>query len=548
MSEAFWSVDSLIVKNNAIFGFGWIFFARKEITALHLKLTFRRANLFAPDYIMADVGKQREDVERTFPGEPKALNSGYVVFGAFPAGAQLESINLVCSLDDNSIIELTVPPSSVVGFFGCDEAEKNNLILRQSYVFFKRGLHLVRSGKFTSLFEKVQRYLRGRPKVALHKPSDLAAILRSDERTRICLVIDHDLGGGANHYRYRFVDSIVQEGRTAIVLTFHVATLTHMLILRNRRVNLRFSIPDKAFVIDAVRFLSITDIVYNTAVSFVKPEEIPPLLIGLKRITSARLTILVHDLFLICPSHFLIDHAGVYCGIPDINVCTGCLQRNQQGFANLFVARDIRKWRSIWGSTLAVSDEIVAFSKNTLDLLLEAYPKAAGLNLSVVPHRVNHLTGKIPNLTNIDRLCIGVVGQIGFHKGSLVVKALAQEIKRRNVDLKIVIIGTIETNCEKSVVSQTGAYNYERLPNLIERTGVNVMLFPSIWPETFSYVVQELMEMSLPIASFNFGAPAERLTSYSRGLVLVSMNVESVLDELILFHRKIYITSGGLHA
>ncbi len=67
------------------------------------------------------------------------------------------------------------------------------------------------------------------------------------------------------------------------------------------------------------------------------------------------------------------------------------------------------------------------------------------------------------------------------------------------------------------------------------------MLFPSICPETFSYVVHELMDMKLPVASFNFGAPAERLASYSKGLVLSSMDPASVLDELISFHRKTYL-------
>ncbi len=47
--------------------------------------------------------------------------------------------------------------------------------------------------------------------------------------------------------------------------------------------------------------------------------------------------------------------------------------------------------------------------------------------------------------------------------------------------------------------------------------------------------------MDLPVASFNFGAPAERMISYPKGLILASMDAAHVLDELILFHSKIYL-------
>jgi glycosyltransferase involved in cell wall biosynthesis len=540
MSEIFWSVDSLVVKDNALFGFGWVFHAKHEITALCFRLTLSENNEFLHEFISADSGKPREDVKCEFANQPNALNSGYVVFGAFPAGAQLSSINLVCTLGDCTVIELTIPNSSVIRFSSENEAESRRLLFRQCYVFFKRGVHLIRSGKFTSLFEKIQRYIKGRPKSGLHKPSDLGSMLREDERKDICLIIDHDLGGGANQYRGRLVDSIINEGRSAMILTYHVATLSYMLILRNGRVNLRQSIPDKTFLLNAVKTLSVTNIIYNTAVSFVGPEEIPQFLICLKQITSARLKVLIHDYFIVCPSHFLIDHEGGHCHIPDLNVCANCLPRNQQGFTSLFLDRDMPKWRSIWGSLLSVADEIVTFSENSGKLLLKAYPQIQGSTISVVPHKVIHLVGKLPQITNTSRLCIGIVGQIGFHKGSVFVQALAREIRRRRVDLKIVVIGSIEASCEPSIVSQTGPYHHGDMPGLIKDSQANVFLFPSIWPETFSYVVQELMDMNLPVASFNLGAPAERLSSYPKGLVLDSMDPGIVLDELILFHRKTY--------
>lgn len=542
MSEVSWSVDSLIIKDNILFGFGWIFHEKQEITDLRIRLRFLGKDGILEEYISADAGKPREDVEHIFTNQPRSLNSGYVVFGAFNADGKLNSIDLVCLLADGSNLELSVPISSAIQFTNENRAESSRLMLRQFYIFLKRGIHLVRSGKFISLFDKAKRYLKGRPKNNLHNPAELIALFKPEEQENLCLIVDHDLGGGANHYRDRLVDSIIKDGRSIIILAYHVATLSHIVILINNRINLRFSIPDKSFLLNALRNVSLTEIIYNTGVSFAKPEEIPQLLISLKLATSARLKIFVHDFFLICPSHFLLDYEGNYCGIPDINRCSLCLSRNQYGFSTLYRERDMSKWRSLWGGLLVAADEITTFSMNSSKLLRRAYPHIQETKISIIPHKVNYLSGRLPKITDTNNLCIGIVGQIGFHKGSLFVQALAHEIKRRNVEVSIVVIGTVEAMCEPSVVKQTGPYHHDNLPELIEKSGVNIFLFPSIWPETFSYVVQELVEMKLPVACFNLGAPAERIMVYPKGMVLDSMDPGVVLDALILFHHKIYST------
>ena len=103
------------------------------------------------------------------------------------------------------------------------------------------------------------------------------------------------------------------------------------------------------------------------------------------------------------------------------------------------------------------------------------------------------------------------------------------------------MIGSIETSCDPDVVSETGPYQHEKLAELIESARVNIMLFPSIWPETFSFVVQELIELGMSVACFDMGAPAERLRNYDKGMVLESTSASAVLDGLILFHRRMYL-------
>jgi hypothetical protein len=81
----------------------------------------------------------------------------------------------------------------------------------------------------------------------------------------------------------------------------------------------------------------------------------------------------------------------------------------------------------------------------------------------------------------------------------------------------------------------------------MEDNEIDLILAPSICPETFSYTVEEAMKMQLPIAVFDHGAPAERVRRYDRGIILqqqdpdyIVKTVGKYLDKNIVppAHRK----------
>jgi glycosyltransferase involved in cell wall biosynthesis len=79
------------------------------------------------------------------------------------------------------------------------------------------------------------------------------------------------------------------------------------------------------------------------------------------------------------------------------------------------------------------------------------------------------------------------------------------------------------------------------LPGLFDKFKPTVFLFPSICPETFSYVVQELMHFGFPIVAFNIGAPAERLKRYKNAtLIKHPSSSKNILNKLINLHKSIY--------
>ena len=137
------------------------------------------------------------------------------------------------------------------------------------------------------------------------------------------------------------------------------------------------------------------------------------------------------------------------------------------------------------------------------------------------------------------RLHIGVLGEIGPHKGGAIVQALSEEIIRQDADTRISVIGTLEADCDATVVSETGPYDASSLVDMVEASGANIFLFPSIWPETFSYVIGELMQLDVPIVCFDMGAPAERLRRYPKGKSIPFSDAPDILLQLNNFHAEL---------
>ncbi|MFO6298790.1 glycosyltransferase [Rahnella selenatireducens] len=535
MSKLHWAIDYFIQKNGTIFSYGWAFNEEKKIEKLSLYLpTGQSGSILNIDY-----GKSREDISSYFSGQEYAKQSGYVIYGSFGPGVELKNLQLQCIYTDGVAELVSIPDGFIHSEEENGKLNSKKLMLKQFVVLLKRAFMIAKSGNFSLLFDKIKRYKNKIPRESLNSAKDIVSILESSEREKVVFFIDHDLGGGANHYRNQLIDEKLKSGKSVIVLSFDISSLSYKLIIRGVRGEFNFKISGYQFIYELLNFIKIIEIIYNTGVSFVRPEEIPSFLISLKIKTSATLITLAHDLFPLCPSHFLINSEGQYCDLPDPVVCSSCLRNNTFGFTTLFESKDIEKWRDQWGGLMIASDKIVTFSENTLNLYKRVYPEIQSENTLVSPHSVTYLPKKV-EIKQKQHLRIGVVGQIGYHKGALFVKQLAEEIKIKNLPIEIIIVGGIEMSCPPNVVKQTGPYKHNELSDLLEEHGVNIVLFPSIWPETFSYVVQEMMELGYPVASFDLGAPAERLRTYRDGLVLSSMSAEIVLQELLEFHRKIY--------
>ena len=66
----------------------------------------------------------------------------------------------------------------------------------------------------------------------------------------------------------------------------------------------------------------------------------------------------------------------------------------------------------------------------------------------------------------------------------------------------------------------TGRYSEGEATHLLRRERPDIALLPSVWPETWSYVLDEVVAVGLPVVAFDLGAIAERVRATGQGMVL----------------------------
>jgi glycosyltransferase involved in cell wall biosynthesis len=90
----------------------------------------------------------------------------------------------------------------------------------------------------------------------------------------------------------------------------------------------------------------------------------------------------------------------------------------------------------------------------------------------------------------------------------------------------------------------TGAYKHSQLPELLKEHNITVAAITSVVPETFCYVLQELMMLNYPVVSFNIGAQGERTSQYKYGSVVDDIGFSSMFAGIQQLQQNYYVLRG----
>lgn len=372
------------------------------------------------------------------------------------------------------------------------------------------------------------------------------ALLRHYTRNDNFVVwFDHSLGGGTETYSFRQFGELKSKKQKIIRVQYFPACSSFVISAPNKFTKSKYATTSLNDVYRFLVRLKISEIVVNNLVGYKKSLDILDLVGKIKHnsFPQPHVSFRGHDFQSICPSYNLINCDGFFCNFVHKNGCEQCwaskrfTDKEAENAIFRSGAETICDWRAAWGKFFTETlDEMIVFSEVIKKMFIKIYPQLSK-KIVVIPHFVPALRKvQISKHNGINIACLGNMMPI---KGRDIILEMCREIDTGH-DVNIVVVGDMDVKNESlQNLTITGKYKTKNLPEIMEHYKIDLIFIPSIWPETFSYTTSEAMSMGLPVACYNMGAPAERVATYAKGLVLDEINPKHNLKELINFIKHL---------
>lgn len=373
------------------------------------------------------------------------------------------------------------------------------------------------SRRYPDYDAQVQGFIRHDPMVTARLALGLTWAAGRQEGQAVPVWLAHAMGGGAENDLKRRIAIEVGQGLSAVVLR----------VGQGHRWKLELHTPygrsqgltnDAGLICRLIERLPQRRIIYSCGVGDRDPVTLPALLMALagrgpNPVAGGMqgLEVLLHDFFVVSPSYTLLGTDGLYRGPPCANTRLAddaAHSIDRPGYP----AVSSQGWQAAWGQMMRAADKITVFSDSSRAILAQVWPETEG-NTVVVPHQLLTIVppAVLHPADNTARPVIGVLGNIGFHKGAAVVQQLSRDLAR-DPRAGLVVIGQVDPAFRLSPPAIIhGSYELRDLGPLVARYGITAWLIPSIWPETFSFTTHEAIATGLPVFCFDLGGQGDAL-------------------------------------
>lgn len=317
-------------------------------------------------------------------------------------------------------------------------------------------------------------------------------------------LITHDLLGGTKN----FTDDYIANHPNILVVKNHeyIWHLGYTLEANNSN----YYITDSFFRIILKR--EYKTIVVNSLVKFTTLFDVMHLIEQNKQqYPSCKVEYFVHDYHSICPNFNLVKDCN-YCGLQcDVLKCRHYVVYGSHRRVS------IQNWRKKWNDFFSCVSVVICFSNSSKTIMTTIYPEISD-KIYVKPHTVAPLNGG--NLTDCgasSEMVFGFFGTINNNAKGLC--QTRQIINTLSNDIKFVFVGSdlSDIGIKKENVKYIGKYSKNDLGNIITKEKIAYAIFPSVAPETFSYMLSELILLDIPVLGFEMGAQGEKLSEYHKG-------------------------------
>ncbi|MDK2931243.1 MAG: hypothetical protein PWR07_1374 [Bacillota bacterium] len=249
----------------------------------------------------------------------------------------------------------------------------------------------------------------------------------------------------------------------------------------------------------------------------------------------------VHDYYLLCPNYNLLDKSGTFCQLPsDERRCSVCLATRE----DLPAGFSLTRWRDWIREKLALADMLVFPSRATHDMFAQVYQAD---RFSIIPHGVesgrdnsdSQDFGSEAERVHDQKTAFSVcfLGYPAPQKGKHLMERAVPDLARAGV--KVHFLGSRaedwppEWKAFKDNLVFHGPYSRKEVVSILKQLSPHLVLLPSPWPETFSYVLSEAMAAGVPAVVPPLGALAERVAETGAGVIMEEVSPEALVRAVL---------------
>lgn len=230
------------------------------------------------------------------------------------------------------------------------------------------------------------------------------------------------------------------------------------------------------------------------------------------------LKLAVHDYYTVCPRVNLVHAEGHYCGEPAEAECNHCLAAD----GTLGRTGTIESWREASRGLLRAAAQVIVPSADVARRLAALAP---GVEVQIEPHEPDppsmlHRHWSPPATRPLKVLVVGAINRI---KGYDVLLGLARQVREASLPIEVALLGYSSDDGALAMagVRLLGRYFDHEILQRIEEQDPDLVMVPSIWPETYCYVLSSAFASGRRIVVFDLGAQADRCREHDpRHLVL----------------------------
>lgn len=340
---------------------------------------------------------------------------------------------------------------------------------------------------------------------------------------RVALIVTHDFGGGIETHVEAMSARLAQAGLDAVYLRTDELFGVRADLPEASAIDFPASVLEPIslaheidFVAELIAWLDPALVHVHSLAGLDWPSTLT--LMDLIRDLPTGYDATLHDYSSVCHRNHLVRPEGVFCGLPAASVCRDCIRLDDDPESP---PPDPDARRRAFAEFLGGARRVYAPSRDLAARIAGALD-LPGITLRPHEEALPEAPPR-PAERRDGPLRVVVIGSIGVHKGFDVVHDAALDAQLRNLPITYTLVGhSYATKAMEAVgVRETGRYGSDVAALAeIARLDPDLILLPSIWPETYCYTLSLALAAGVPPVVFDLGAQGERLAALGQGVRL----------------------------